>query len=1094
VQKDVRLQWQCYNFTLRGAVMSNSYQCRFLIFVSVFTILFSFQQAQAKDRIVVAIDSNYAPMSLFTPAGDPAGIMVEMWDLWSKQTGIEVVFSAGTWDETLDMVKSGKADVHSGLFKNDQRASWLDFSDTLHSINSAFYQRTDSKPLLMEQLDGKKFGVVAGTYQADYLKKNYDDILIHEYLDHDEAVKELLAGKIDVVFDEVTTVSRILTRLGCEGLVVRIPDSTTANTVHAGVLKGNTDLVKQINKGFRDIKQSKLAAIDKRWIKSSGDRFYQKNKAGAEVILTAEEKKYIQQNPSLSLTSTPNWPPFEMKQDDDSYAGIAADFIRIAAGKVGLDITPVFDTNWQAHMEKLKTGKLDAAPGLNETPKRLRDFIFTKPYIEYYSAIFTTADREDIFSPDDLSGKTVALEEGYAIARNLPTDRPDIKMLLVKTTQEALEAVVTGKADAYIGNQVVASYLIKKFTLPDLKLVSLWRTDLPGQLRIAVDKDNPILKSILQKGLDAITKDEKEAILNTYLDASGFQQKVFSLTKEQWTWLKSYPQFKLGIDPQSAPFEFIDANGKMQGIAAEYIDFIQDKLKVAIIPVDGLNWNEVLQYAKEGRLDILSSVARTPAREEYLLFTDPYIEFPVVIFSSKEAPLISQLGDITDGRIAVVEGYAAHEYLASDYPELELVLYSTVPDAINAVSQGKVDWFINDLATSSYVIEQKGITNLKVAAATDYVMPLAMAVRKDLPELLEILNKALSVISDEQAEEFKGKWLALKFEHGLDMYTVMTWALPITCGGLLIIGLIVLWNRKLGSEISERKKAQAELAETLSSLDEKNDMLEGLSAKLAKYLSPQVYDSIFSGNRDVVLSTERKKLTVFFSDIKDFTQTTDDMQPEDLTALLNHYFTEMSAIALDYGATIDKFIGDAMLMFFGDPESKGVKDDAMLCVRMAVAMQKRMVQLEKEWQSMGFDKPFKMRVGINTGYCNVGNFGSESRMDYTIIGGEVNLAARLEGQADPGGVLMSSETYGLVRDIVNAEERAPLAVKGIRRSIQPYAVISICGEDDSCAEYGNVINYKAQGVDLSIDLDKLLPEKRKALSERLNEIALSLNE
>ncbi|WP_084146792.1 transporter substrate-binding domain-containing protein [Maridesulfovibrio zosterae] len=1074
--------------------MFTVYQYRVIIPVCFLTLFLSFQDVQAKDRIVVAIDSNYAPISLLTPAGDPAGILVEMWKLWGAQTGTDVDFVAGTWSETLNMVKSGKADVHSGLFKNDERSSWMDFSDTLYSIKSALYQRTNSPPYLMDKLAHKKIGVVSGTYQAAYLRNKFNDISINEYDGHEALITELIAGKVDVIFDEITIVSRILTRLGCEGLVTRIKGSTTANTVHAGVLKGKVKLLNIINKGFRNISREKLSSIDRHWIKNPEDRFYQKDVTGAEVVLTDEEKKYIQKHASISLTSTPNWPPFEMKQDDGSYAGIAADFIRMAAGKVGIEINPVFDTNWDAHMKNLKAGKLDAAPGLNDTPKRRKDFIFTKPYIEYYSAIFTTSENNDIFSPEDLKGKTVALEKGYAIARNLPTDHPEIKMLPVKTTQDALEAVATGKADAYIGNQVVASYLIKKYTLPNLKLVSLWRTDLPGQLRFAVDKDNPILKNILQKGLDAITKKEKNAILSTYLDASGFQKKIFSLTKEQWSWLKSHPQIKLGIDPQSAPFEFIDKKGKMQGIASEYINFIQDKLKVEMTPVAGLSWNEVLQYAMEGRLDILPSITKTPSREKYLLFTEPYIEFPIVIFSPKDAHLISQLSDITSGRIAVVEGYAAHEYLASDHPELELLLFPTVPDAVAALTLGKVDWLINDLATTSYIIEQKGITNLKVAAATDYIMPLAMAVRKDSPELLEILNKVLSVVSDEQADEFKGKWLALKYEHGLDMYTVMTWALPITGGGLLIIGLVVLWNRKLGSEITERRKAQSELAETLKCLDEKNTMLEGLSTKLAKYLSPQVYDSIFSGNRDVVLSTERKKLTVFFSDIKNFTQTTDDMQPEDLTALLNHYFTEMSAIAFEYGATIDKFIGDAMLMFFGDPESKGVKEDAKLCIRMAVAMQKRMVALEKEWQETGYDKPFKMRVGINTGYCNVGNFGSESRMDYTIIGGEVNLAARLEGQADPGGILISSETYNLVRDIVNVEERKPVEVKGIRRSIQPYAITSICGEENSCSAFGNMIRYNEHGFDLSIDINMLSNEKRKNISQRLSEIALYLEE
>ncbi|MBI9079920.1 MAG: transporter substrate-binding domain-containing protein [Pseudodesulfovibrio sp.] len=1059
----------------------------------LFLLLFS-APAQAEDTLVVTIDRNYAPFSLVTPAGKPAGLLVRIWQLWSEQTGIEVKFASGDWEETLEMVRSGKADVHSGLFKNPQRAKIFAFSDTLHTVKSALYHRTSSKAPSFKTLKGQKIGVVVDTYQNTYLTEKYSAINIFTYGDHQALLTGLITGEVDAIFDEVPTVSRNLAKLGWQGLVSRASNSEITNTMHAAVLKTRTALIKRIDEGFRSLNPALLAAIDKCWIVHPADRYYHDMTEGLKIELTNEEKQFLNEKTSITLTSTPNWPPFEMQQADGSYTGIAADYIRVAANKVGLDIKPVFDTNWATHMKKLKDGTLDVAPGLNTTTKRLKDYIFTKPYIEYYSAIFTKNDREDINTPADLEGKTVALEEGYAIAKNLPTDRPDIKIILVKSTQEALEAVSTGKVDAYIGNQVVASYLIKKFTLPNLKLTSLWRTDLPGQLRFAVDKDNPVLRDILQKGLDAITKKEREAILSTYIDSSGFQQKIFSLTQEEWDWLKAHPKLNLGIDPQSAPFEFIDAQGEPQGISAEYLNFIKDKLKIEMTPVDGLSWNEVLRFAEQERLDVITSVTKTPAREEFLLFTEPYIEFPIVIFSPKEAPLVNEFSDIANGRIAVVEGYAAQEFVASDHPDLTLKPYPTVNEAINALALEEVDWFINDLATGSYAIEQNGLTTLKVAASTEYKISLRMAVRKDFPELVGILNKALNVVTDDQAADFKGKWLAVKFEHGLDMATVFKWALPITCGVLLVIGLIMLWNRKLGSEIAERKKAQAVLADTMESLDEKNHMLEGLSSKLAKYLSPQVYDSIFMGNRDVALSTERKKLTVFFSDIKDFTQTTDDMQPEDLTALLNNYFSEMSAIALEFGATIDKFIGDAMLMFFGDPETKGVKKDAELCVCMAFAMQKRMAELEKEWQTMGYDKPFKMRIGINTGYCNVGNFGSEARMDYTIIGGEVNLAARLEGQADPGGVLISSETYVLVQNIVNAEERETIHVKGIRRKIRPYAVISLYDNADSCTDLKRTIKHKEKGFDLSIDLELLTTEERRTLATRLNEVAKQLDE
>lgn len=267
-------------------------------------------------------------------------------------------------------------------------------------------------------------------------------------------------------------------------------------------------------------------------------------------------------------------------------------------------------------------------------------------------------------------------------------------------------------------------------------------------------------------------------------------------------------------------------------------------------------------------------------------------------------------------------------------------------------------------------------------------------------------------------------------------------------------------------------------------LAEKIRMLEALSSKLSKYLAPQVYQSIFSGHQDVSLDTKRKKLTVFFSDLKDFTQITDDLEAEELTALLNEYFTDMSRIALEHGATIDKFVGDAMLMFFGDPETRGVREDAVACVSMAIAMQRRMGELQRLWSRRGVVKPLRMRIGINTGYCNVGNFGSTDRMDYTIIGGEVNLAARLESRADPDGILLSPETYTLVRDTFTAEEWPAIEVKGIRREIRPYALTNFLDETES----GHIIRAETEGMSLRIDLRNLDADGRSEILRELGHI------
>ena len=234
-----------------------------------------------------------------------------------------------------------------------------------------------------------------------------------------------------------------------------------------------------------------------------------------------------------------------------------------------------------------------------------------------------------------------------------------------------------------------------------------------------------------------------------------------------------------------------------------------------------------------------------------------------------------------------------------------------------------------------------------------------------------------------------------------------------TEGGTVAVYTNITEIKRAEEKVREAGR-EAELANEL--VTEKNKALEALSTKLSKYLSPQVYSSIFSGSQSVEIASTRKKLTVFFSDIADFTSTTDDLELEELTGLLNHYLTEMSKIALEHGATIDKYIGDAFLAFFGDPETKGVKEDAIACVNMAVAMQRRMRELQAEWRDAGLQKPFQLRIGINTGYCTVGNFGSQDRMDYTIIGSEVNLVSRLQSHAALGSILMSHETYSLVKE------------------------------------------------------------------------------
>jgi class 3 adenylate cyclase len=266
-------------------------------------------------------------------------------------------------------------------------------------------------------------------------------------------------------------------------------------------------------------------------------------------------------------------------------------------------------------------------------------------------------------------------------------------------------------------------------------------------------------------------------------------------------------------------------------------------------------------------------------------------------------------------------------------------------------------------------------------------------------------------------------------------------------GGDLTDRIAIRTGDELEALAGEFNRMAARLHESHAGLEQKVEErtreLQVLSNKLAKYLSPQVYASIFEGRQEVKVASQRKKLTVFFSDIAGFTETTERLESEELTQLLNHYLTEMTRIAMEHGATVDKYVGDAIMCFFGDPETRGIKEDALACVTMAIAMQRRMQGLSTIWRDAGIEQPLRCRIGIHTGYCTVGNFGSEDRMDYTIHGTTVNLASRLEHEAPPGGILISYETFANVQDEVRCEELGRIQVRGIGHPVAIYRVVDL---------------------------------------------------
>jgi len=223
------------------------------------------------------------------------------------------------------------------------------------------------------------------------------------------------------------------------------------------------------------------------------------------------------------------------------------------------------------------------------------------------------------------------------------------------------------------------------------------------------------------------------------------------------------------------------------------------------------------------------------------------------------------------------------------------------------------------------------------------------------------------------------------------------------------------------------------------------EQLHAAFTMIRRYVPGQVADALLSGSAQPVEQYDRRRLSIFFSDLVGFTDTSDELEPEDLARLLNEYFSEMTRIADRHGGTVDELSGDAILVFFGAPVATDDRDQALRAVRMAVDMQRRVAELNAQWLAEGRADTVTVRMGVNTGVVTVGNFGSPERMKYAALGRHVNIAARLQAISRPGQVLISHATWLLVRDEIPCTPGGETLLKGLHTPVRIYEV-------DGCPE------------------------------------------
>lgn len=496
-----------------------------------------------------------------------------------------------------------------------------------------------------------------------------------------------------------------------------------------------------------------------------------------KLLLTQEEKAYLNTHPTLRVQAESNWPPFNFTQYGQA-KGFSNDYMRLLAEASGLNFEFVGGHEWSEYVDMLKQHKIDLISNMAITPERKAFAIFTEQSIvSVADSLLTLKSTELSEGLDSVRDNKLVLGivKGFYHEELLKRHYPEIPLLLANDIPSLIKLVSSGKADAALSTHAVFSFYLNKEhnfdrNTPALKNSVILDHSLfnPSPQHMGINIDDKPLKSILDKAMRMITEQQLNELRNRWLVSSqattplGHNKNKVNWSKDEQQYFTNKKVISMCVDPDWMPLESIN-NGKHVGMAADYIQKIQTQLGTPIELVITQNWSESLEFAKNRQCDILSMAMETPERATYLNFTDPYLTIPLVLAAKKNALFIADMSIAANKPLGIVKDYAYGELLKTKHPKLTFVEVASVSDGLQKVAKGELFGLVGALSIIGYEL-QYNFPELKIAGQFDENWYLGIGVRNDKPLLLSALNKAIESIPKNTLQEITNKWISVRYD------------------------------------------------------------------------------------------------------------------------------------------------------------------------------------------------------------------------------------------------------------------------------------------------------------------------------------------
>ncbi|MBL4603901.1 MAG: transporter substrate-binding domain-containing protein [Emcibacteraceae bacterium] len=556
----------------------------------------------------------------------------------------------------------------------------------------------------------------------------------------------------------------------------------------------------------------------------------QQNVSAQNSILTPEEQAWVADHPVIKSTNELSWAPLDFVRNGVPL-GYSVDYLNLVAKNVGIEIEYVNGFTWDILLDKLKNKEIDIAQSIIQSPDRDEYLIFTKPYLNLPMVYFGREGSDRITRIEDLKDKRIGVVKGAIPAFVYKNNYPELNLIEFDTTFPALKALSAGSIDVHADILSVSRYIIRTNMLPGIELIGdkfYPEMENVDKIRLAVRDDWPILISILEKGMNAITEAELGQLSDKWQTVQSATKKI-DLSNDERQWLSQHKTIIAAVDPSVAPFEFIDQNGDISGITGAYLEKIGQLLDVEFISANSENWADSLDKIINKDAQIISLV--TPLEEwgEMLLFTDAYVNVVHMIFARKGEEVYGNMDGLIGRKISQVEGFAIKNFIERDYPDIEIITAKTVAESLRLVATGEVDAYVGSMPMGTYHIEAQGFTNIVVVGDTQYRGENAFGIRTDLPLLASAFKKALAGISPSERAEISRTWLGLKTVGPTVDYNLV-WQILLAASILVMI--ILIWNNSLRREVDRRIAVERQLL--VSQQKAKAAQLEAEAANAAK--------------------------------------------------------------------------------------------------------------------------------------------------------------------------------------------------------------------------------------------------------------------